>query len=48
MKTLHAVAHHPQPGVPTAPMTLGWTEFAIVGVILVMLMLVTGFVMWPW
>lgn len=46
MKKLHAVVH-PRPIPHLRPMTLGWTEFGIIAVLVGLIILLGGFVVWP-
>jgi hypothetical protein len=48
MKKLHSVigAPHSTGAARWTPMTLGWTEFAIMLLVIVMVLLLTGLAIW--
>jgi hypothetical protein len=46
MKKMRAVANA-RPHTEFRPMTLGWKEFAILAVLIALILLLSGFAVWP-
>jgi hypothetical protein len=45
MRKLHAFTD-PRPRIPSKPFTLGWTEFAILALLVALMVLLGGFAVW--